>query len=44
MQGDNSLSGRNISRRLMLGAAAAAAATPALAEGCRVGPPPHLHA
>jgi len=30
-----------ISRRAMLGAAAAMAATPALAEDCRIGPPPH---
>lgn len=31
----------NISRRAMLGAAAAVAATPALAEECRIGPLPH---
>jgi arylformamidase len=30
-----------ISRRGLLGAAAAIAASPALAEGCHVGPPPH---
>ncbi|HET7885798.1 MAG TPA: alpha/beta hydrolase [Bradyrhizobium sp.] len=30
-----------ITRRSILGAAAAVAATPALAEECRVGPPPH---
>ena len=30
-----------ISRRALLGTAAAMAATPALAEGCQVGPPPH---
>src|SRR5262249_5209711 len=30
-----------ISRRSMLGAAAAVAASPALAEECRIGPPPH---
>jgi arylformamidase len=30
-----------ISRRSLLGAAAAMAAAPALAEGCQVGPPPH---
>jgi arylformamidase len=30
-----------ISRRSLLGAAAVMAATPALAEGCQVGPPPH---
>jgi len=30
-----------ISRRSLLGTAAAAAATPALAEECRIGPPPH---
>ena len=32
---------RRISRRTMLGTAAAMAATPALADGCEVGPPPH---
>jgi arylformamidase len=32
---------RLISRRSLLGTAAAMAATPALAEGCQVGPPPH---
>jgi len=31
----------NISRRAVLGAAAAVAATPALAEECGIGPPPH---
>ena len=31
----------NISRRAMFGAAAAMAATPAFAEECRIGPPPH---
>jgi arylformamidase len=31
----------NISRRAMLGAAAVVAATPALAEECHIGPPPH---
>jgi arylformamidase len=30
-----------ISRRSLLGTAAAVAATPALAEGCQIGPPPH---
>jgi len=30
-----------ITRRTMLGAAAAAVASPALAEECRLGPPPH---
>jgi len=30
-----------ITRRSLLGTAAAIAATPALAEGCQVGPPPH---
>lgn len=30
-----------ISRRALLGTAAAMAATPALAEGCLIGPPPH---
>ena len=32
---------RKITRRTMLGAAAAIAAVPAMAEECRVGPPPH---
>jgi arylformamidase len=32
---------RMISRRTMLAGAATIAATPALAEGCQVGPPPH---
>jgi arylformamidase len=31
----------NLSRRAVLGGAAAIAATPALAQECRVGPPPH---
>ena len=30
-----------ISRRSLLGTAAVMAATPALAEECRIGPPPH---
>src|SRR5215468_12633820 len=30
-----------ISRRTMLGTAAAMVATPAFADGCQVGPPPH---
>jgi arylformamidase len=33
--------GKNLSRRTVLGAAAAMAAAPALAEECRLGPPPH---
>jgi len=33
--------GKQLSRRSVLGAAAAMAATPALAEECRIGPPPH---
>jgi arylformamidase len=41
MQPDRGLSRPNISRRAVLGAAAAVAATPALAEECRIGPPPH---
>jgi arylformamidase len=45
MQADGSfwrgLSRPNISRRAVLGAAAAVAATPALAEECHIGPPPH---
>jgi hypothetical protein len=32
---------KQINRRTMLGAAASIAATPAFAEGCQVGPPPH---
>jgi arylformamidase len=36
----NASAGR-ISRRAVLGAAAALAASPALAEECRIGPPPH---
>jgi hypothetical protein len=32
---------KQISRRAVLGTAAAMAATPALAEGCQVGPPQH---
>jgi len=32
---------KQVSRRTMLGAAATIAATPAFAEGCQVGPPPH---
>jgi len=32
---------RKITRRTMLGAAATIAAVPAMAEECRVGPPPH---
>ncbi|TMJ34341.1 MAG: hypothetical protein E6G96_02155, partial [Alphaproteobacteria bacterium] len=33
--------GRRMTRRAVLGSAAALAATPALAEDCRIGPPPH---
>ncbi len=33
--------GKKLSRRTVLGAAAAMAAAPALAEECRLGPPPH---
>ena len=32
---------KDMSRRAVLGAAVAAAATPALAEACQVGPPTH---
>src|SRR6202167_4817423 len=35
------IAGSAISRRLVLGAAAAAVASPALAEECRIGPPEH---
>src|SRR5712692_148957 len=41
MQHNIASGGRKISRRTMLGAAAAIAAVPAMAEECRVGPPPH---
>jgi arylformamidase len=41
MQHDGSPSRRNISRRSILAGAAAVTATPALAQECRVGPPPH---
>ena len=34
-------SGKHVTRRTLLATAAAMAATPALAEDCRVGPPPH---
>ena len=35
------LASRRISRRSMLATAAAVAATPAVAQECRLGPPPH---
>lgn len=38
---DRALSRRTFARRTMLGGAAALAAAPALAEECRIGPPPH---
>ena len=41
MKLDRDLFRPNISRRAMFGAAAAMAATPALAEACRIGPPAH---
>jgi arylformamidase len=41
MKPTKSPSAGRISRRAMLGAAAAMAASPALAEECRIGPPPH---
>src|ERR1700685_1117347 len=41
MSDRSSTSAGAISRRALLGTAAAMAATPALAEGCQVGPPPH---
>ena len=41
MKLDRGLSRPNISRRAVLGAAAAVAATPAFAEECRIGPPLH---
>lgn len=33
--------GQTVSRRMVLGAGAALAASPALADGCPIGPPPH---
>lgn len=41
MSDHSSSSPPTISRRALLGTAAAMAATPALAEECRIGPPPH---
>ena len=41
MQHNIASDGRKITRRTMLGAAATIAAVPAMAEECRVGPPPH---
>lgn len=41
MPARSSWSAGAISRRSLLGTAAAIAATPAFAEGCKVGPPPH---
>src|SRR5258705_12029477 len=41
MQHNIASGGRKITRRTMLGTAAAIAAVPAMAEECRVGPPPH---
>src|SRR5258705_3074020 len=41
MQHNIASGGRKITRRTMLGAAATIAAVPAMAEECRVGPPPH---
>src|SRR5258708_10305467 len=41
MQHNIASDGRKITRRTMLGTAAAIAAVPAMAEECRVGPPPH---
>jgi arylformamidase len=41
MQHNIASGGRKITRRTMLGAVAAIAAVPAMAEECRVGPPPH---
>ena len=41
MQSNISSIGYRMSRRAVLGGAAALAATPALANECRIGPPPH---
>jgi arylformamidase len=41
MQNGIATSGGKLTRRTMLGAAASLAATPALAQECRIGPPPH---
>jgi arylformamidase len=41
MQSNIASIGHRISRRTILGGAAALAATPALANECRIGPPPH---
>jgi arylformamidase len=41
MQSNSSSIGHRLSRRTVLGGAAALAATPALANECRIGPPPH---
>jgi arylformamidase len=41
MQHNLQIHRRHISRRILLTTAAAMAASPALAEGCQVGPPPH---
>ena len=41
MKQDKTPSPSRINRRALLGAAAAMAASPALAEDCRIGPPPH---
>ena len=41
MKRDVAVSSKKISRRTLLGTAAAMAATPALANECQIGPPPH---
>jgi arylformamidase len=41
MQSNSASIGHRMSRRTVLGAAAAFAATPALANECLIGPPPH---
>src|SRR5438874_7574605 len=41
MQLVNALRRKQITRRMVLGSAATMAVAPALAEDCRVGPPPH---
>jgi arylformamidase len=41
MQSNSAAAGRQVSRRTILGTAAALLASPALAEECRVGPPVH---
>jgi arylformamidase len=41
MTSDANANAGSLSRRTILGTAGAMMATPALAEGCHIGPPPH---